>query len=399
MRYLLICLITLISLQAVAQGDYRPGYIITTTSDTIRGFILYKERSSQLASCTFRNSSNEATTYSPQQLAGYGIDNEGHFKSITYTVDNTVNQNFAEILIYGKATLLLANNDFFLETSEHEIFRLREIVEERMVDGKTYIRTKPEFKGILNLKFSDCNTATARIMRSALNEKSLINVFNHYNTCTGGVKNMSQKPWSRTQVGLAVNATGASTTDLTQTYNHIEPNQFSSTRFVAPGVTLILQFPRSSERLFFESGVFYIQEKFYSSKQTTSNTVDVAGLTSNYLQVPIGIGYYLNNSKQLPLFIEGGGNLNLKTTASSYRTRETTINDNVTVIHLPDYVQTQTFFPTVFIGAGIRPRITNKINLTIRSKYSFGLPTIRHEQSIYQHTITAQVGIQYSFSK
>src|SRR5688500_8726346 len=88
----------------MAQSDLRPGYIITTTNDTIFGQVVYKEILSRFEKCNFiRRNENESKSYSPLEIKGYGITNGRIYLSKELSLDSlSKSRIFAEVAVSGK---------------------------------------------------------------------------------------------------------------------------------------------------------------------------------------------------------------------------------------------------------------------------------------------------------
>ena len=103
-----IAILTLISIHFYGQENYKPGYIITNSHDTIKGYILsvninpYKE-------CRFKkNIKDKPKVFFPDQIYAYRYNENGRF----YISKDTPEQNdttkyFLEFMIQGKANIYM----------------------------------------------------------------------------------------------------------------------------------------------------------------------------------------------------------------------------------------------------------------------------------------------------
>src|SRR6478736_5043248 len=120
-RLALIGLITLFfSVSLQGQNDFRPGYIIKSSGDTLKGWVAYREGQSQYTECHYKPTAkeSESISYQPQELKGYGFDKEGNYLVRPFTVKDQEEMVFAKILAHGKLNLLKIFEDFYIEDQD-----------------------------------------------------------------------------------------------------------------------------------------------------------------------------------------------------------------------------------------------------------------------------------------
>ena len=68
-----------------AQSNYKPGYVITSKGDTIKGFVDYREWDRTPVAVSFKQavSDNAAKKYTPADIAGFGITNIESYRTYT----------------------------------------------------------------------------------------------------------------------------------------------------------------------------------------------------------------------------------------------------------------------------------------------------------------------------
>lgn len=87
MKRLLTCLLLIIPVLTFAQSNFKKGYILTPSRDTLRGYINYKERLFNPSSVSFRSSLNSSTeTFTKSNCLGYGIDGIQSFEKFAVKV-------------------------------------------------------------------------------------------------------------------------------------------------------------------------------------------------------------------------------------------------------------------------------------------------------------------------
>ena len=82
MKRSLLGLLLAIPMLSFGQANYQKGYVITKTSDTLKGFIDYKPKANALPSVNFRQDLNaETQNFTPATIKGYGINGLQNFES------------------------------------------------------------------------------------------------------------------------------------------------------------------------------------------------------------------------------------------------------------------------------------------------------------------------------
>lgn len=174
------------STKIFAQRDFRSGYIITITNDTIPGTILFNDLRIYF-SCTFKNEFNQIETFQPFEINGFGF-NEGKFFISKKVPTNKGEKNyFVEFLIKGKANIYFYRDDnqhYLFENNESKIIELtqEDIILERQ-DGSFYIRPN-NYKNKLKLLLNDCPDIYNEIDNLVLDHKNLISFAKDYHNYT-----------------------------------------------------------------------------------------------------------------------------------------------------------------------------------------------------------------------
>jgi hypothetical protein len=145
-QLIFFCLCCLLSI--IAHAQFREGFIITTSSDTIHGYIKYKGAVYNTRICEFRNFSKEnIIKYSPKDIKEYRFNNGKYFISKEIDGENI----FLEYLIKGRANLYTYSNSFsdtrfFLKTESDTLLKLTNTKEIKVIDNNSYEVEKKSFK-------------------------------------------------------------------------------------------------------------------------------------------------------------------------------------------------------------------------------------------------------------
>lgn len=154
-----------------AKADFKNGYIITLTNDTIYGKIANTSYYTHSIKCTFiENNKDEATTYFPNQLTGYRFIDGKFYLSKKVLVDSIPTPFFMEYLINAKLNFYFRQdkgltNHYYTEKDSSGIRELvyrNEIVHNN--DGDFNIEKK-KYVGLLTVLTSDCQPIQNEIVR------------------------------------------------------------------------------------------------------------------------------------------------------------------------------------------------------------------------------------------
>lgn len=183
------CILASISFYSVAQNkdnnEFLPGYIITTSNDTLQGLILTKYHFYNAKNCVFKTSSNSPEqSFTPDQIKGYHIDGKLFYRSHSIVHQFFQEKLFLECIVRGKVSLFFYQDQYFVENAGQieELITSKEIFNE---GGKTYTRESPLYKSVLQKEMSDCMTIHQNLMETTLSKKSLTRLFIDYNSCIG----------------------------------------------------------------------------------------------------------------------------------------------------------------------------------------------------------------------
>ena len=183
----------LISIVAVAQNNFKQGYIITNTNDSIIGLIDFRIDETNSQFCSFKTDEKAPVQlFYPDDIAKYRFINEGkYYVSHSVTIGNNTYKVFLEYLISGMMNLYYHKNPvskqeyYFFEDKTGEIIpvtkRPDQIVDMKVVSDSRYI-------GVLNFLFNDYPTLQKDINSSNFAKSSMINIAKKYHalTCTTG---------------------------------------------------------------------------------------------------------------------------------------------------------------------------------------------------------------------
>ena len=187
-----------------AQENYSPGYIITNTYDTIRGYIDYKTDIQNAKVCHFKtNLNDEEKSFLPGQIAGYRFTDAGRFyvtKSVK--IKDSARTVFLEYLVKGimnlyyytegsdASTDVNYNKYYFFENEKGEMNSITKgpdkIIE--IDNGGLKNREDNKYKGMLRYIFRDCEPIGNEALQSKFKQESMVELTKDYHkmVCTSG---------------------------------------------------------------------------------------------------------------------------------------------------------------------------------------------------------------------
>jgi hypothetical protein len=296
-----------------AQSNFRDGFIISLTNDTIYGKIAYKLNSDNYKVCEFKLN-DEITRYSPSQLKGYGFINDKFY--ISGILENT----FVELLVDGPLRLFRYNS-FYVQKSGtiHELVQ-KEIKIEK--NGETYIQEDTRWRGIIRLMISDSDMDMKIAQELKLNEKSLTRLVKEYNDRKGSkitvFKEHRQK--SHIDYGLSAGVT-SSFLSIKKDFSNLQylNNSYGSTDF-SFGLYNSVSLPIISEKLAVQYEAWYVRSEFSSSVTVRDASAEIlyydTRIRFSTITVPVGLKYRLIG-KNFPLYLLGGVSCNINLNSSS----------------------------------------------------------------------------------
>ncbi|WP_224999361.1 outer membrane beta-barrel protein [Cesiribacter sp. SM1] len=314
MKSALIALMALfLSLNAYAQSNYRPGYIITIKGDTVAGFINYKGNKSSAKSCEYKKGlSGDVITYKPFDLKGYGFVNDKFFQSIEIrSTDNngvSKDQLFVEVLVRGVVSLYRDPSAFYIAKGDSTLHKLVVREDLEVIDGKKMLRRSTHHIGILTYMMHDCGRLKEKIERIFIEEKDLTKLVEEYNRCisTDYISYKESKPWFRAGFGVTA---GYRMSKLTFHSQERAMDLFTKGTYrsqdLEAGVLLSFLSPRITERLAFQSGVLFCSPQYSAYLEAKEgNRVyrnDVI-FTLNEFKIPLGLQYRFPEKQYTPFF-------------------------------------------------------------------------------------------------
>lgn len=303
---------------AQAQTDFRPGYIVELSGDTVRGLADYRGALRSTRRCEFKTAPGAATrSYLPSELRGYGFPGQKDFRSrLTPLPDSaglpqTSRLFFLEVLVSGPASLYARRDraditHYYLQkqTSAQalvsELLFRRDKIEK---DGSVFLRDVNTFRGTLNEAFADCQAVLPEVERALFKPSSLIGVVTSYNRCVQPATAVKKsKSGSKARLGVVVGAQVSKLVFDGDTYQ--SRGHFVASPAPVLGLALHYVNPAINEKLAFRVEATYAQQYYedeYAYPSSFPESTEQSRFTVGYVRLPVALRYTAPGARFRPL--------------------------------------------------------------------------------------------------
>jgi hypothetical protein len=313
------CLILLVGLVlglgttvARAQTDFRPGYVVLPSGDTLRGEIDMRGVKRMSQKCLFRPQvGGTPTQYAPSNLKAYGQRGGVRYEACLLPAPATT-AVFMQVLVAGRATLYSFEDD---DNRTHYFFRqgngeLAELVQRVQInrDGPVPVQeaTFP-FRQVLAQAFADCLAVQPMLPKAMLVYTELVAIFTRYNDCNGvqALTKVVRVRGTVTHLGALIGMQQATTT----LDDNGEVELASNLRPVV-GVGLLIEPAAFNSRLALRFEALYQMQLLEGDYQRTNFTISStvskkASVSLKTVRVPLLLRYTLLAGRIRP-YVQAG---------------------------------------------------------------------------------------------
>lgn len=412
MKRLLLSLLFLLPLLTSAQSNFQKGYVVTTSKDTIRGYIDYKERELNPESFNFKAEINsKARVFSLTNCTAYVIDGLESFQRFavditTSTIDiatlstgpdlrsrrDTV---FLKVVQAGKnVTLYTYRDDVKLRfyVKDKDMDEPAELISQiyikegtnTMVTGSAYRRQllallkkfNPAREGKLSEALKYTKSDISKVV-SWINDQELV------------------KPKissTRFFAGAGLNMTKAVYAGATPFTNDAAVSNKSYSPVITAGVDLFAN-PAIGKTL------YRLELSFMSNKNeisTTTGEIASAALSHSFNQYTVVLSpqviYNIYNAARIKAFIGAGIGMNFSKYSNNIFTRYNSFRNETEV--LEDEIKLESFNFSIPVTAGV------VINKKVELSAGYYFPSAITNYNTYSVSVKrVQVGVNYLFGK
>jgi hypothetical protein len=316
MYFTLLIMFSIQTVRVSGQSDFRPGYIITNSFDTVHGIIDFRGEIKNSQICVFKSISKAPKEdYKPEDLYGYRFADGKFYISKTVKTEDGEKKIFLEYLIKGIASMYYYRD----ETKDHYLFQkadgnIEELTNDpviKKINGKDYALNSNKYIATLAVAFSDCMAIQPQVNSASLNHASMIKLLKDYHNmvCKDGACIIYEKqlPLIRLRfapvVGVKISSIKFQTKPLFSAMN------FDKAIYPTYGAALNLSLPRLNEKLFLQVDINYGKRHFYSYyENVTSPTIleiSKTDINSSFIEILPQFKYSFPKGSLRPVFSLG----------------------------------------------------------------------------------------------
>lgn len=258
------------------QSDFREGYLVTNTGDTIYGLIDYRGNKANSKYCVFKDKpdANEMRK-SPAEISAYRFKDSKYYVSKTVNIGERVDTLFLEFLINGIVDIYyyrdnLAEN-YLVDDGDGKLILLKNEQKEVMVENKKYVRHAREYVGILKYVFMQSPSVCKEVEDISLGHKSLIELAKEYHNevCTDKECIVYEKSLPRLKIltgpSLGINLIALSEENFNaDEFYYLQNSDFNVDVYPSIGFYTMVSMPYVSERLFFQYEGMYSKHHLFT---------------------------------------------------------------------------------------------------------------------------------------
>jgi hypothetical protein len=369
---------------AHAQTNFRPGYVLPLTGDTLRGEVDSREGRTNAQRCRFRATAQaEVTTYQPADLRGYGLPLEQrHYRSLPVTIAPApVRSYFLEVLVDGPAKLYFLRDaeqheSFYVESPKQPLTLLEHSKTIVQGNGIAKIEEKNLYRNTLAAALAGCVQAQSKLPNLPFQESALRQVVNLYNQCVGYAAPQAKFAGVPTHATIGIMAAVSGQRLYFDGFPFASDITSQQTGF-AIGPVLHVSSSRVSQRLSLVVALLYEPEKYEVGPSRNPYASPDARVRFDlaYLRLPVMVRYTYPRGKIVPI-AEAGFTIAyaVKTDVSSgaiVNGRYTAFSSSVTELLANSMRSTQVAFGA---GLGLRTHVAGgrAIALLARAERSNG---------------------------
>ncbi|MFZ4464988.1 MAG: hypothetical protein ACOYN5_14165 [Bacteroidales bacterium] len=269
-----------------AQSDFRPGFVIQNSGDTLFGSIDYRGDMTMGSLCRFKTAENEIRDFSPFDIPAYRFTDSKYF--ISREVDGKM--VFLEFLIKGKVNVYYLRDDvgdhFYLDKEGERLTELVYSEEVKMIKEnpnkeKRYLVKSNKHIGVLSYYMQDAPDLQPKIKSIAKPEQqNLINLAEKYHNevCKDEECIIFEKKLPLFKANLEI---------IGGFVDFGLEDDIADGLFFQSGVLVHIWMPRANEKLYFKTGIIYARPEFNNGKRT------------NYLKIPMHLVYLAPKSMKI----------------------------------------------------------------------------------------------------
>lgn len=390
-----LLLIGLLTFQlAFSQENYIPGYVIKNSTDTLFGYIDYRNWEKNPNKIYFKtNIENSPISFNPTDIIEFRVEGEIYVSGIIYNevspiktdklnndpqINTKVDTTFLQTLFNGEKGLYYYQNsdgreNFYIkQNTGFDLLIYKRYLKQQ--NGKPTIAENRKYLGQLTLYLNDCETINSKLENTSYKQRSLFELFQFYYNCTQSNISFQKKIEKiHTEVGVLA---GVSLTSLEFRHNYyaylVEAGYNPSINF-SSGIFFDFILPRNLRKWSINNEIFFSTYKVNGSYEEYENeyyySVTTTEIGYSYLKInnlvrfkyPIG---------QLFLFLNGGMSNGFALNERNYKKIESRFYTTETVVEELALDDTRKYEQGYILGIGLK---YNRFSFEIRYEKGNGM--------------------------
>lgn len=392
--------LALLLLSNLVIAQFKEGYIITNTNDTIFGLLKYEGAIQNSASCVFKKNENSfETIYKPFDIIGFRFKDSKYFISDKICIDNKLTPVFLEWLIKGEANILCYSPSdldyrYFIKTVNDSLLELKNTSVTKTVDNKEYVIDKKEFIATLKIYLKDEPTLFSQIESMQwLDDKRLIKLSKDYHRlkCSNEECIVFEDKNRKYSINIAPSASFINTKVF---LNNDNEEAIGLTSDFGYGINLkFTNSPTYSPKFSYNIGfMLHNLEYLYNAEVKYVNDFRIA--TIKYIHIPCQVQYKFINENN-SFFMAGGPTINYRYNSEFY--------SNFLLNTLTEYFSYNLGIKKVQFGInaalGYEYHFTDKLylNISYSTEYLFRFWGTYVSDSSFELVGAANISLYYNF--
>ena len=272
--------------QLIAQHDFRPGFVVVNSGDTLLGEIDYRSDFFMSKECVFRpNSKAKKSTFFPDSLNSYKFTDGRYFVSRKVKQKELHKQVFLEYLIKGKVDVFYYRDQgdhYYIQKDGFELMELpytEELVFNKYANGY-YYQKSTKHQDRLKYLMKDAPSIKKKIEKlERPDHDDLVQLAEEYHQIV--CKDTACVIYYKQPYPIKINPE-----ILAGFANFSNTKDIQSSNYFMGGILVHAWAPRASEKVFIKSGILFSNIQFTYRKE--SNTVAKIPLHLEYFY-PSGV--------------------------------------------------------------------------------------------------------------
>ena len=361
-----------------SQENYIPGYVIKNNTDTLFGFVDYRNWEYNPDKIKFKtNIENNPISFNPTDITEFEIEGENYVSGIINIevsqiqtdklIDDTqintkVDTTFLQTLFRGKKSLYYYKNsdgkeNFYIkQNTGFDLLIYKRYLKKQ--DGKSLITENKKYLSQLTLYLNDCETINSELKNTSYKQNSLIKLFQYYYKCSPSDISFQKKIAKiHTDIGVLAGVSLTSLEFRSDALAYLVEAGYNPSINFSSGIFLDLILPRNQGKWSINNEILFSTYKVVGSYEEYENenyySVTTTEIGYSYLKInnlvrfkyPIG---------HLFLFLNGGISNGYSINETNYKKKESKFYTTDRVVEDLALNDSRKYEQSFILGTGVK---------------------------------------------